>query len=88
MQLAKLAFKISCIELEADFMILVNFFFISNLAISFSEGKNQNSVDKCYFHGDKRWHHEGTHWYPYVHPFGYIECAVCSCVVSNFQNLK
>ncbi|XP_069120814.1 chordin-like [Argopecten irradians] len=33
----------------------------------------------CYYPGDKRWHPAGTQWYPYVPPFGYVTCSICSC---------
>ncbi|XP_031591348.1 chordin isoform X1 [Oreochromis aureus] len=33
----------------------------------------------CYFEGDQKMHAPGTTWHPFVPPFGYIKCAVCSC---------
>ncbi|XP_069753177.1 chordin isoform X2 [Narcine bancroftii] len=36
-------------------------------------------VEGCYFDGDKKWHPAGTTWHPFVPPFGYVKCAVCSC---------
>uniref|UniRef100_A0A665V0Y2 Chordin n=1 Tax=Echeneis naucrates TaxID=173247 RepID=A0A665V0Y2_ECHNA len=33
----------------------------------------------CYFEGDQRMHAPGTTWHPFVPPFGYIKCAVCTC---------
>lgn len=39
-----------------------------------------NKTNKvCYFEGDKRFHRAGTTWHPYVPPFGFIRCAVCTC---------
>ncbi|XP_060566782.1 chordin-like [Ruditapes philippinarum] len=34
----------------------------------------------CYFEGDKRWHPAGSFWHPYVPPFGYSKCAICTCI--------
>uniref|UniRef100_A0A4W3IHE2 Chordin n=1 Tax=Callorhinchus milii TaxID=7868 RepID=A0A4W3IHE2_CALMI len=33
----------------------------------------------CYFDGDRKWHPAGTTWHPYIPPFGYVKCAVCTC---------
>ncbi|KAM6970135.1 chordin [Aplochiton taeniatus] len=33
----------------------------------------------CYFEGDQKVHPPGTTWHPYVPPFGFIKCAVCTC---------
>uniref|UniRef100_A0A7N6AIZ6 Chordin n=1 Tax=Anabas testudineus TaxID=64144 RepID=A0A7N6AIZ6_ANATE len=33
----------------------------------------------CYFEGDQKIHAPGTTWHPFVPPFGYIKCAVCTC---------
>ncbi|KAJ7990619.1 hypothetical protein DPEC_G00302270 [Dallia pectoralis] len=33
----------------------------------------------CYFEGDQKMHAPGTAWHPFVPPFGYIKCAVCTC---------
>ncbi|XP_029111576.1 chordin isoform X4 [Scleropages formosus] len=33
----------------------------------------------CYFEGDQKLHAPGTTWHPFVPPFGYIKCAVCTC---------
>ncbi|XP_013383932.1 chordin [Lingula anatina] len=42
--------------------------------------KRVSPSDQCYFPGDKKWHNADTPWHPYVHPFGFVVCAVCSCV--------
>ncbi|GAB1606046.1 hypothetical protein Ahia01_000887000, partial [Argonauta hians] len=34
----------------------------------------------CYFEADQRWHPAWTTWYPFLHPFGYSTCALCTCV--------
>ena len=39
--------------------------------------------DTCFFNGDKRRHHFGTEWHPYVPYFGFMTCAVCRCAVSH-----
>ncbi|KAF7655213.1 hypothetical protein LDENG_00059290 [Lucifuga dentata] len=33
----------------------------------------------CYFEGDQKMHAPGTMWHPFVPPFGYIKCAICTC---------
>ncbi|XP_032888072.1 chordin [Amblyraja radiata] len=48
------------------------------------EAKNENKkgsdqVEGCYFDGDRKWHPAGTTWHPFVPPFGYVKCAVCTC---------
>ncbi|XP_014664921.1 PREDICTED: chordin-like [Priapulus caudatus] len=35
----------------------------------------------CYFEGDKTWHAAGTSWHPYIPPFGFSPCALCTCRV-------
>uniref|UniRef100_A0A669CFC9 Chordin n=1 Tax=Oreochromis niloticus TaxID=8128 RepID=A0A669CFC9_ORENI len=40
---------------------------------------NPFSLSGCYFEGDQKMHAPGTTWHPFVPPFGYIKCAVCSC---------
>lgn len=37
----------------------------------------------CYFEGDQKMHAPGTTWHPFVPPFGYIKCAVCTCKVKS-----
>uniref|UniRef100_A0A8C4EZ79 Chordin n=1 Tax=Dicentrarchus labrax TaxID=13489 RepID=A0A8C4EZ79_DICLA len=37
----------------------------------------------CYFEGDQKMHAPGTTWHPFVPPFGYIKCAVCTCKGSS-----
>nr|AMY99568.1 chordin [Terebratalia transversa] len=44
------------------------------------QGRGKQPAGKCFFQGDKRNHSVGTIWYPYVAPFGYSTCAICSCV--------
>ncbi|XP_062872594.1 chordin [Trichomycterus rosablanca] len=47
------------------------------------EIKSSEKVDEhpegCYFEGDQKMHAPGTVWHPFVPPFGYIKCAVCTC---------
>ncbi|GAB6031851.1 hypothetical protein CHUAL_010251 [Chamberlinius hualienensis] len=33
----------------------------------------------CYFDGDKKFHKPGSKWYPYLPPFGFSQCALCTC---------
>lgn len=49
---------------------------------------NQNNTSQldndpgCFYEGDKRYYKIGTSWHPYVPPFGYSKCAICTCTVS------
>ncbi|KAF7491970.1 Chordin [Sarcoptes scabiei] len=33
----------------------------------------------CYFEGDKKYHLIGSRWHPYIPPFGFDRCTVCTC---------
>ncbi|XP_033642340.1 chordin-like isoform X1 [Asterias rubens] len=37
-------------------------------------------TDSCFFEGDKKYHSIGSQWHPFVPPFGYIQCAICTCL--------
>ncbi|XP_038129060.1 chordin isoform X2 [Cyprinodon tularosa] len=39
----------------------------------------EEHLEGCYFEGDQKMHAPGTTWHPFVPPFGYIKCAVCTC---------
>uniref|UniRef100_A0A7N8WS11 Chordin n=1 Tax=Mastacembelus armatus TaxID=205130 RepID=A0A7N8WS11_9TELE len=39
----------------------------------------EENPEGCYFEGDQKMHAPGTTWHPFVPPFGYIKCAVCTC---------
>uniref|UniRef100_A0A3P9IP14 Chordin n=1 Tax=Oryzias latipes TaxID=8090 RepID=A0A3P9IP14_ORYLA len=41
--------------------------------------KVEEHPEGCYFEGDQTMHAPGTTWHPFVPPFGYIKCAVCTC---------
>uniref|UniRef100_A0A8C2DWF8 Chordin n=1 Tax=Cyprinus carpio TaxID=7962 RepID=A0A8C2DWF8_CYPCA len=41
--------------------------------------KVEEDPEGCYFEGDQKMHAPGTTWHPFVPPFGYIKCAVCTC---------
>ncbi|XP_061923916.1 chordin-like isoform X3 [Entelurus aequoreus] len=41
--------------------------------------KVEENPEGCYFEGDQKMHAPGTTWHPFVPPFGYIKCAVCTC---------
>ncbi|MGH0169108.1 UNVERIFIED_CONTAM: hypothetical protein FKN15_076262 [Acipenser sinensis] len=43
------------------------------------KGIKQTEKAGCYFEGDRKIHPPGTTWHPFVPPFGYIKCAVCTC---------
>lgn len=40
-----------------------------------ADGRND-----CYFEADKKWHMAGTKWHPYLPPFGFDRCSLCTCV--------
>ena len=42
----------------------------------------------CYFEGDQKMHAPGTTWHPFVPPFGYIKCALCTCKVKMLNTLS
>ncbi|CAB4057349.1 CHRD [Lepeophtheirus salmonis] len=39
----------------------------------------------CVFSGDKKFHIAGTRWHPYIPPFGFSRCAVCTCDAGTLQ---
>lgn len=43
----------------------------SNISISSTKG--------CYFEGDKKFHIAGHRWHPYLPPFGFDKCSLCTC---------
>uniref|UniRef100_A0A8C4RV84 Chordin n=1 Tax=Erpetoichthys calabaricus TaxID=27687 RepID=A0A8C4RV84_ERPCA len=45
--------------------------------------KSEEHLAGCYFEGDRKIHAPGTTWHPFVPPFGYIKCAVCTCKVRS-----
>ncbi|XP_010767507.1 chordin [Notothenia coriiceps] len=45
--------------------------------------KVEENPEGCYFEGDQKMHAPGTTWHPFVPPFGYIKCAVCTCKGSS-----
>ena len=41
----------------------------------------------CWFEGDKQFHLAGSKWHPYIPPWGFSRCALCTCLVNiNKQN--
>uniref|UniRef100_W5MQW8 Chordin n=1 Tax=Lepisosteus oculatus TaxID=7918 RepID=W5MQW8_LEPOC len=44
-----------------------------------SSEKSEEHPEGCYFEGDQKMHAPGTTWHPFVPPFGYIKCAICTC---------
>ncbi|XP_013881147.1 chordin isoform X2 [Austrofundulus limnaeus] len=45
--------------------------------------KVEEHPEGCYFEGDQKMHAPGISWHPFVPPFGYIKCAVCTCKGSS-----
>jgi len=56
---------------------------LSLYSISLSLSSLHPSLSGCYFEGDQKMHAPGTTWHPFVPPFGFIKCAVCTCKVQN-----
>ncbi|XP_030843065.1 chordin-like isoform X1 [Strongylocentrotus purpuratus] len=40
----------------------------------------------CHFKGDKKVHRVGTQWHPYIPPFGYTRCVLCTCMPGGNLN--
>lgn len=38
-----------------------------------------NQKHGCFFEGDQRFHLAGSSWHPFLPPFGYETCALCTC---------
>ena len=63
---------------SSDFIKSYNCWFTAESSLDF-----RLPDETCFFEGDKRHHRVGTVFHPYVMPFGYQKCAVCSCSVSG-----
>ncbi|KFM80976.1 Dorsal-ventral patterning protein Sog, partial [Stegodyphus mimosarum] len=48
-----------------------------------STGTSETSLHRsqrlCFFEGDKKYHVAGSRWHPYVPPFGFSKCSLCTC---------
>ena len=69
------------------FLLIIYYITDKTSTIPLLNKHNQNNTRQngsCYYDGDKRWHQAGTKWHPYVPPFGYVTCAICSCMVRYF----
>ncbi|XP_067139596.1 dorsal-ventral patterning protein Sog isoform X2 [Centruroides vittatus] len=42
-------------------------------------GTAEEAIRGCYFEGDKKFHSAGSQWHPYIPPFGFSTCAICTC---------
>ncbi len=48
------------------------------------DGDDDIEATGCYFDkGDKKLHRAGTTWHPYIPPFGFSRCAICTCDASS-----
>lgn len=78
--------QVSCIDVLCPLLGCQNPIHVEGLCCPVCpelEEKVRFSMEKnisCFFEADNRWHPAGTEWYPYLHPFGYSACAVCSCL--------
>lgn len=50
---------------------------LANGALSGSSDNDSHRV--CFFDGDKKYHAAGSRWHPYIPPFGFSKCAICTC---------
>ncbi|XP_075540951.1 dorsal-ventral patterning protein Sog-like isoform X2 [Dermacentor variabilis] len=48
------------------------------LNATFAPGE-AHSPHGCFLEGDKKFHLAGSKWHPYIPPFGFSRCAVCTC---------
>ncbi|XP_077508917.1 chordin short gastrulation isoform X2 [Amblyomma americanum] len=48
------------------------------LGATFAPGVT-HSPHGCFLEGDKKFHLAGSKWHPYIPPFGFSRCAVCTC---------
>ncbi|KRY32132.1 Chordin [Trichinella spiralis] len=47
---------------------------------------SNTSVEKgCFWTADNKWHAAGSSWHPYLPPFGYSRCALCTCLHSTSE---
>ncbi|CAG2165932.1 unnamed protein product [Oppiella nova] len=37
----------------------------------------------CYLEGDKKFHLAGSRWHPYLPPFGFDKCSLCTCLANS-----
>ncbi|XP_054164393.1 dorsal-ventral patterning protein Sog-like isoform X2 [Oppia nitens] len=45
---------------------------------------NQSTTTKgCYLDGDKKFHLAGSKWHPYLPPFGFDKCSLCTCLAES-----
>ena len=42
----------------------------------------------CEYEGDRRKHPAGTTWHPYIPPWGFSKCTICTCKVRLFGNFE
>lgn len=53
---------------------------------AFSSSLNDSvSKNECYFDGDKKKHLAGTKWHPYLPPFGFDLCSLCTCIPDSLE---
>ncbi|RWS17646.1 chordin-like protein [Dinothrombium tinctorium] len=41
---------------------------------------NTSEPRLCYFEGEKKYHVVGSKWHPYIPPFGFDKCSICTCL--------
>lgn len=51
----------------------------SSLNASVTGQRDAKSRAGCFLEGDKKFHLPGSKWHPYIPPFGFSRCAVCTC---------
>ena len=68
-----------CFRLFLDYIL-----FLGDTAASQSTNNNSSSRG-CFFEGDKQFHGAGTKWHPYLPPFGFDRCSLCTCRVDTLN---
>jgi len=52
-----------------------------------SSSTNMDSGRGCLLGDNKRFHPVGSRWHPYIPPFGFSRCAICSCEEESLEVL-
>lgn len=45
--------------------------------------QSNQSAQGCYL--DNKWYKPGSQWHPYIVPFGFSKCAICTCMPGTFK---
>lgn len=50
-----------------------------------SSSTSSSQQQGCYLNGDKQFHLAGSKWHPYIPPWGFSRCTICSCPPDTLQ---